>query len=160
MPKDPEQKLREVEGEMEQAAQRSTSMQEDPSREHFDYSVPPDPQFLPVESFFYLDVADSDATLRETPMVVGTMFTSEELGLGFAVVIPKDLVIKLGELGSHTDEGRALRLQYADALKVLTLSAASEFCGQIVVPIDFAYTTLAQILGETADEMEAEGEGD
>jgi len=123
-----------------------------PSSARERFTVPPNPEFVQATNFCYINHELNDHGFRDTEWCVGSIFLINDAGCGLAVVLPKADVVKLGAIPKGTKEGDAFRAEQAENMQVCALSAATEFSGQLVVPISFAYQMLADMLKEYVGE--------
>lgn len=144
-----------LEGE---TTQEDPTLQQDPSNSMSGYTVPPVPVFVKAEHFYFIEHDLGELDFRDKEWCVGSVFLTEKDNIGLAVVIAKEEVVKLGALSGDTPEGKALRKEQSEQMKVIALTAASEFSGQLVVPVNFAYSLLSDLLRESLGQTEEDSE--
>ena len=144
---------------MEQILTEETQ-QDPPSDAMKGYTVPPVPVFVKAEHFYFIEHDMGELDFRDKEWCVGSVFLTEKDNIGLAVVIAKEEVMKLGALSKDTPEGKDLREEQAEQMKLIALTAASEFSGRLVVPVDFAYHLLSDLLREFLNEHKEDSEAE
>ena len=140
--------------------EKDPTLQQDPTSPMNSYTVPPEPVFVKAEHFYFIEHDLGDRTFRDKEWCVGSVFLTEKDNIGLAVVIAKEEVVKLGALSKDTPDGKDLREEQAEQMRLIALTAASEFSGRLVVPVDFAYHLLSDLLREFLNEPKEDSEAE